>query len=70
MWGIIIATVTGTGIGLSFHIFHHWYKHYKTNKKINQQKLIESTVIEFLKQLQTNEQPNGDTTTDKKEKKS
>ena len=61
MWQLTIATITGTGIGLSVHIFYHWYKHYKSNQKLKQQKHIESIVIDFLKQLQTDEQ-NGKTT--------
>ena len=56
MWQLTIATITGTGIGLSVHIFYHWYKHYKLNQKLKQQKHIESIVIDFLKQLQTDEQ--------------
>ena len=70
MWQIIIATITGTGIGLSVHIFYHWYKHYKSNQKLKQQKHIESIVIVFLKQLQTDEQDGNITRSETQSKKS
>jgi hypothetical protein len=66
MWEIIIATITGTGIGLSVHIFHSWYKTYVLRKNKKRQELIESIVLGYLKQLQTNEHTNGKTKSTKK----
>lgn len=75
MWGIIIATITGTGIGLSAHVFHAWYKQ---RKKIKQQKRrlekelfrkdIENMVLNYLKQLQKDDK-NGNTTSTKETSK-
>jgi hypothetical protein len=70
MWGIIIATVTGTGIGLSVHIFHNWLKYYLAKKQNEKQKLVESIVLDYLKQLQKDEQPNGNTKSNKEKEKS
>lgn len=70
MWDIIIATITGTGIGLSVHIFHAWLKHYLAKKRIERKKLVESIVLDYLKQLQKNEKPNGDIKPNKEKEKS
>lgn len=66
MWELIIATITGTGIGLSVHIFHSWYKTYVFKRNKKRQEFIESIVLGYLKQLQKNDNTNGDIKSKKK----
>ena len=75
MWEIIIGTVVGTGIGLSFHIWHAWYKQFKKKKQYKRslekelfRKEIENIVLNYIKQLQTDGKDGNTVRTEKKTK--
>ena len=69
MWTSIITTITGMGIGLSVQAFIAWRKSYLSKKQSNKKLIIESIVLNYIKQLQKNGKSDGNIAQTKKTSK-